>query len=364
MVPERRPIPGANAPSLIISNVQRAEVGSYIVRVSTSTRSALSAAAILEIGPELQTITQDKFRDALAGETPLPRKAGVIARSAAGSVVAGVLGSQILDNFGSTKELGEPNHGGIVGGASRWFRLEPIEDGLLRVDTEGSAVDTVLAVYAGTNLLNLRLVASDDNSGSDGKTSQLSFPARAGASYLVAVDSVGGATGGITVHWQLGLIPTITQQPPNQKVSPGITVTFVVVATGKPELSYQWLFNGSNITGATNSTLVLSDVGGSNAGSYRVLVSNFAGSEVSSDAMLEVEPGSALRLESWAMLADGTFRLQFRTDGQAGYVVEASTDLSAWLPIWTNRTADFLVEFLDPIAFRPPIRFYRVSKVR
>ena len=39
-----------------------------------------------------------------------------------------------------------------------------------------------------------------------------------------------------------------------------------------PPLSYQWQFDGTNIDGATNTTLTLNDVQSSQAGNYAVLV--------------------------------------------------------------------------------------------
>jgi hypothetical protein len=84
--------------------------------------------------------------------------------------------------------------------------------------------------------------------------------------------------------------PSITQQPQNQTVSVGASVTFNVGATGTSPLSYLWLFNGTNIPGATESALVLTNVQDSNAGSYSVVVSNQVGSTVSSNALLTIVP--------------------------------------------------------------------------
>jgi hypothetical protein len=67
---------------------------------------------------------------------------------------------------------------------------------MVRVHTEGSSIDTVLAVYVGTSVTNLTLIASDDDSG-EGTTSRLVFPARAGVNYKIAVDGYNGAQGGI-----------------------------------------------------------------------------------------------------------------------------------------------------------------------
>jgi hypothetical protein len=85
-----------------------------------------------------------------------------------------------------------------------------------------------------------------------------------------------------------GSPPSITIQPTNQTVTVGGTATFNVTASGMPPLSYQWNFNGTNIAGATNTTLTLTNVQVSQAGNYTVLVTNRFGSVLSSNAILVV----------------------------------------------------------------------------
>ncbi len=82
--------------------------------------------------------------------------------------------------------------------------------------------------------------------------------------------------------------PGIISQPTNQTVTVGGTATFSVVAGGTLPLSYQWNFNGTNIDGATNATLVLTNVQVGQTGSYNVLVTNLSGSVLSSNAVLVV----------------------------------------------------------------------------
>ena len=82
--------------------------------------------------------------------------------------------------------------------------------------------------------------------------------------------------------------PTIISQPTNQTVMVGGTAGFSVTAIGIPPLSYQWNFNGTNIAGATSATLTLTNVLLSQSGNYAVLVTNFGGSILSSNATLTV----------------------------------------------------------------------------
>jgi hypothetical protein len=87
-----------------------------------------------------------------------------------------------------------------------------------------------------------------------------------------------------------GSPPVITTQPTNQTVVVGSAATFSVTASGTPPPSYQWSFNGTNIPGAINMTLVLTNVQFVQAGSYAVLVTNHFGSILSSNALLTAFP--------------------------------------------------------------------------
>ena len=82
--------------------------------------------------------------------------------------------------------------------------------------------------------------------------------------------------------------PAITAQPASQAANAGTNVTFQVAVGGTVPLSYQWLFNGTNLAGAVNAVLTLTNVQLSEAGTYTVLVTNAYGSVLSSNAMLTV----------------------------------------------------------------------------
>lgn len=84
--------------------------------------------------------------------------------------------------------------------------------------------------------------------------------------------------------------PYIITHPYSQSSLGGSPVSFKVVASGTPELSYQWLFNGSDITGATSSTLLLPHPGNSDSGVYSVRVTSPYGTALSAEAILGVVP--------------------------------------------------------------------------
>jgi hypothetical protein len=75
--------------------------------------------------------------------------------------------------------------------------------------------------------------------------------------------------------------PVIAIQPVSQ-YNPGTgTASFRVMAAGLAPLNYQWQQDGTNIDGATNSVLVLTNLATSAAGVYSVTVSNSLGAVTS-----------------------------------------------------------------------------------
>ncbi|HEY6166782.1 MAG TPA: PPC domain-containing protein, partial [Verrucomicrobiae bacterium] len=87
-------------------------------------------------------------------------------------------------NLGATKEVGEPDEN-FTGGKSVWWTWTAPSNGNLTVTTAGSSFDTTLAVYTGSVLTNLTLVAFNDT---DSTTSLVNFNVTAGTAYQIQVD--------------------------------------------------------------------------------------------------------------------------------------------------------------------------------
>ena len=68
--------------------------------------------------------------------------------------------------------------------------------------------------------------------------------------------------------------PVILHPPVGLTAYTGRDVTLQGTAVGAQPLSYQWLLNGTNIPGATNTILVISNVQFGSAGNYQLFVSN------------------------------------------------------------------------------------------
>ncbi len=92
-----------------------------------------------------------------------------------------------LDTSSSSAEGNEPRHAGQAAARSVWWYWTPDVTGPVRITTAESDFDTILAVYTGSTLQNLRKVASNDDS-AGGKTSAVEFPASKGNVYYIAVD--------------------------------------------------------------------------------------------------------------------------------------------------------------------------------
>ena len=90
--------------------------------------------------------------------------------------------------------------------------------------------------------------------------------------------------------------PVVIIAPQNETVYAGQNATFNVLAAGTSPLAYQWSMNNSNLSGATNVSLTLTNVQPGQSGDYSVLVSNLVGVTNSGSALLTVlSPGSCLQ---------------------------------------------------------------------
>ena len=87
------------------------------------------------------------------------------------------------------------------------------------------------------------------------------------------------------------VLPVITQQPTSPSIALGGTFEVTASATGTPAPTYQWTHNDQVLPGATNATLILTNVHWALMGEYRFTASNAFGSSTSSIASLEI-PGA------------------------------------------------------------------------
>ena len=257
------PIPGANGTNYTLSNVQLSDSGSkFSCLVSNACGTALSSNAVLKV---IETMANDLCSGAIT-----------------------ISGAAYTNTQSTTKatSMGDPVPDCVTDfGNGVWYQFTPPAGGLMIVDTFGSDFDTGLAVYTGSCGSLTEAACNDDT---DGVTSQITLPVAAGVTYYILAGGYSAHVGNLVLHLAFLTPPLITTQPTNQTVTAGSNVTFSVTASGTLPLSYQWSFNGTNLSGATNTMLMLTNVQVSQAGNYTVLVTNAFGSILSSNAMLTV----------------------------------------------------------------------------
>jgi GH25 family lysozyme M1 (1,4-beta-N-acetylmuramidase) len=133
--------------------------------------------------------------------------------------------------------------------------------------------------------------------------------------------------------------PTWLTQPVAKTVKLGTNVTLTAAASGLPTPNFQWRFNGTNISGATNSSYAITFVAATNAGNYSVVASNFMGAITSTNAALALVTPVAAQFGTSSMnLGGGTLQISFYGDAYWTYTIEVSTNLTNW-DVFTNLTS-------------------------
>lgn len=126
-------------------------------------------------------------------------------------------------------------------------------------------------------------------------------------------------------------LPVFTLQPSNQIAAAGANIELIAGFVGAPPVALQWQFNGAVLTGATNSTLVLSNATSAMAGNYALVLSNANG--MSTSAVVTV-----------SVAVESDFVWARRGGGSSNDVALASvTDASGYVYVagYFRDTADF-----------------------
>lgn len=130
--------------------------------------------------------------------------------------------------------------------------------------------------------------------------------------------------------------PAITSQPVSLSVAAGSNVTFSIVASGSAPLTNHWWFNSTNnLSWASGSTLVITNVRSANGGNYFVVIDNAYGAVTSAIAQLTIKLPPTI---TGAIVSNQTFQISYTGAPLASYLVQAKTNLfdAAWLTIGTN----------------------------
>lgn len=125
--------------------------------------------------------------------------------------------------------------------------------------------------------------------------------------YMDGSEELGRAQAQLTVIQQFfGTAPQITSQPQSQSLIVGAKLNLSVVASGDPAPTYQWEKNGYALEGETQSVLTINSVDATDAGSYRVKVTNENGEVMSSIASVGVlAPAVQAPQSKWVKVCGG-----------------------------------------------------------
>jgi hypothetical protein len=156
--------------------------------------------------------------------------------------------------------------------------------------------------------------------------------------------------------------PYAIRFPSIQTSTIGGTVTLNAGVVGAQPLSYQWQFNGTNISGATFAIFSISNLTVTSAGTYRCIATNAIGSIVTPGATLAVV-WPPLRFDAspgvLQMTASGLRLRLLNLTGAGTVVIEASSDLTSWQPILINPPVTGTLDFTDSTGTKYTRRFYR-----
>jgi hypothetical protein len=102
--------------------------------------------------------------------------------------------------------------------------------------------------------------------------------------YSVLVSNAAGST---NASWQVAVYYPgfiVTQQPTNQYQIAGGSINFYGSGVSSNAVTYQWALNGSNLAGATNASLTLTNVSAAQQGYYNFKITSAGNSLTSSNA--------------------------------------------------------------------------------
>jgi Subtilase family/Domain of unknown function DUF11 len=314
---------------------------------STATPFVSGAAAILRAQFPTETVAQIEAR--LTGNGPqitdtrnsvVKRRLDLLAAQGApandafesATAVSGNSGSATGWNHNATAQSGEPSHAGQTGSRSVWWAWTAPGSGTLTLNTQGSAIDTLLGLYQGTSVSALSTVASDDDSGSAG-TSALTIGVVSGQTYFIAIDGKAGVTGALSLAWaysteiyQADLSITLSPSATSVWVDSSFTLGATVHNAGSQAAS------GTTLTLTVPASLAITTVPGS---------CTVVGSTIN------------CTLGSLAVGADVT--LSFGLSGASEGLVDVSGTAASTLPdtVSTNNSATAQISVQQPVV-EPP----------
>jgi uncharacterized lipoprotein YddW (UPF0748 family) len=180
--------------------------------------------------------------------------------------------------------------------------------------------------------------------------------------YSVVITNIAGAVTSQVAFLVVNLPPYIGVQPQNQSVWRGQDVQLLVTAGGTEPFGYQWRFHGTNLPGATENSFTRSNAQPEHSGNYSVLVTNVAGSLLSSNALLTITVPPPPQFQSITVLPDHRAQLQLLGTANLPYAIETSSNLTDWSALMSGTLTNIPSELTDDSASNAPVRFYRARQ--
>jgi uncharacterized lipoprotein YddW (UPF0748 family) len=327
-------ISSATASSYTRSNVQPADAGNYSVVVTNTAGSATSANAVLTVTvpaappgitaqPQSQTVNQGAsatFTVSASGSTPLYYQWQLLGTNIPSATLSSYTRPNVQPADAGPYSVIITNSLGTTNSTSAQLTVfipptittQPQSQSI----TQGSSVTFTVAA-SGTAPFGFQWRFN----GASISGATLSSYTRSGlqladaGSYSAIVTNTAGSATSANAVLTVMASPSISTQPSSQTVNQGNNVTFTVAATGTAPLSYQWRWYGTNLTGATATSLTLTAVATNQAGPYTAVITNAYGAITSQVATLTVTP---------AFQAGGLSKLWSLAPGSRSYLTTVS----------------------------------------
>ena len=171
-------------------------------------------------------------------------------------------------------------------------------------------------------------------------------------------------------------LPTISHLADQVTIenTPTAEVPFTVGDVETPAASLRLDGGSSNTNLVPNENIVFSGAGpnrtvtvtpaGAQTGTavITITVTDTDGGAASDTFALTVGSGEALRFVLNSMLPGGAFRLRLTGSPLQNTVIQVSSDLIDWLPVFTNSDQTNMVEWIDTSVTNNELRFYRAVR--
>ena len=304
---ETNVIAGATDSMLVLTNVQMSEAGFYSVTISNSLGFVVSSNAqltVLAFPPTIQTQPTNQTLDvgdtavlevAVTGSSPLFYQWTFQGTNLIGATNASLLLADVQIDQGGIYNVLVTNQFGSVLSSNAVLTVVGIPPTITFQPTNETVAVGNTAVLggaaAGSNPLFYQWTFQGTNLvGATNASLRLANVqiGQAGVYNVLVTNQFGSMLSSNAVLAVVGIPPTFTIQPVNLTVRQGNLAVFEVSASGTAPLSYQWLFQGVFLNGATNANLIMQNVQFNQEGTYNVFVFNAFGSLVSSNAVLTV----------------------------------------------------------------------------